>query len=168
MCYILQIFLLIHAVFSENTNKKSYNNNESETLKIVKINDNLIKSYSTIRTIELTKSNNKKVLHQNRFKDKLRLKIGNEVVYANYYGEGHTKDNIVGVIPSEKTLFCGCLIKELNSSKGNLADANTENWARIVERIKSEFPEIINVVPGHGKIGRRDLLDYIIKLFTIN
>ncbi len=127
-----------------------------------------IRSFSTIRTIELAKNNNKNVLPQTGFKDKLKLKIGNEVVYANYYGEGHTKDNIVGVIPSEKTLFGGCLIKELNSSKGNLVDASTENWARTVERIKSEFPEIINVVPGHGKIGGIELLDYTIKLFTIN
>ncbi len=124
-----------------------------------------IKSYATNKTIELAINNNEKILPQNSFDKKLKFNIGGEIVYAKYFGEGHTKDNIVGVVPSEKTLFGGCLIKHLNAHKGNLADANTEDWSRTVKKIKREIPELEIVIPGHGKSGGMELLDYTINLF---
>lgn len=42
---------------------------------------------------------------------------------AKEKSEGHNTDTIVGYYPHEKVLFGGCLIKELNATKGNLADA---------------------------------------------
>ncbi|GGE18191.1 subclass B1 metallo-beta-lactamase [Psychroflexus salis] len=126
-----------------------------------------IQSYATKQTIQLAKGNNEKILPQNLLTNLNEFQIGKQLVFTKYFGEGHTKDNIVGYIPSEKTLFGGCLIKELNASKGNLADANTEDWALTVEKVKNEFTDVDYVIPGHGKSGGKELLDYTIDLFKL-
>ncbi|GAB5410074.1 MAG: BcII family subclass B1 metallo-beta-lactamase [Balneolaceae bacterium] len=126
-----------------------------------------IKSYATNKTIALAKEDNR-TLPQNSFDSTLELNIGNEIVYAKYFGEGHTVDNIIGYVPTEKVLFGGCLVKQMNASKGSLSDANTKDWSETVERIKSELPEIEIVIPGHGKSGGVELLDYTIDLFQEN
>lgn len=125
-----------------------------------------IKSFATNKTIKLAKEDNT-ILPKNSFDEQMEFNIGNEVVYAKFFGQGHTKDNIIGFVPSEKTLFGGCLIKHLNAPKGNLADANTEDWSKSVKKISIEFPEIESVIPGHGKSGGTELLDYTINQFKI-
>ncbi|MBT8184938.1 MAG: subclass B1 metallo-beta-lactamase, partial [Eudoraea sp.] len=59
-----------------------------------------------------------------------------------------------------------CMIKALNAPKGNLNDANTEEWASTVRKIKSAYPDLEIIVPGHGKWGDITLLNYTIKLFS--
>jgi len=126
-----------------------------------------IASYANNLTIELAKNNNNP-LPQNGFKNKLELDIGTTKVISQFLGEGHTRDNIIGYIPSEKVLFGGCLVKSLNASKGNLADANTEQWTETILNINSKFQDVEFVVPGHGKNGGKSLLDYTAKLFKNN
>lgn len=126
--------------------------------------DNNIPSYANFKTIELAKENNL-VVPKNGFTDTLTLKVGNEIVIVKYFGEGHTKDNVVGYFPSENIMFGGCLIKELKASKGYLGDANVSNWSNTVEKIKMEYPNVNIVIPGHGEYGNSKLLDYTIKLF---
>jgi metallo-beta-lactamase class B len=82
-----------------------------------------------------------------------------------YFGEGHTKDNIVSYFPSEKVLFGGCLIKEVNASKGYLGDANISEWSGTVQSVKRKYGNAKIVLPGHGKPGGMELLDYTIELF---
>lgn len=127
-------------------------------------NDHNIPSYAHVKTIALAKENNF-VIPQNGFSDSLTLSVGNEIIMARYFGEGHTRDNIVGYFPSENVLFGGCLIKEMNASKGFLGDANVEIWSSTVEDIKKRFPDVEIVIPGHGNHGDSSLLDYTINLF---
>jgi len=126
--------------------------------------DHNILSYANVKTIEIAKNNNLPV-PKNYFKDAISLKVGDRIVNAKFLGEGHTKDNIVGYFPSENILFGGCLIKELNSSKGYLGDANEASWSETVKKVKEEFPKAKIVVPGHGNYGDVKLLDYTINLF---
>ena len=128
---------------------------------------NGIKSFATNKTIKLAKEDNM-ISPKNGFDETLKFDIGNELVHAKFFGEGHTKDNIIGFVPSEKTIFGGCLIKHLNAPKGNLTHANTKEWSKTVEKIKNEFPEIENVIPGHGKNGGTELLDYTINQFKVH
>ncbi len=93
--------------------------------------------------------------------------MGKEKITARFFGEGHTKDNVVGYFPSENILFGGCLVKELNASKGYLGDANIEEWSNTVEKVKKTYPKTKIVVPGHGEYGNQQLLDYTIKLFKV-
>jgi metallo-beta-lactamase class B len=124
-----------------------------------------IKSYSYESTPALAEKINLPV-PQNTFKAKLDLEVGKEKIICMYFGEAHTKDNIVVWIPDEEILFGGCMIKSLNSSKGNLVDANVGEWANTVTKVKREFPDSKVIVPGHGAVGGKELFDYTIKLFT--
>lgn len=125
-----------------------------------------IPSYASGLTIELAREN-EEILPKNGFAADINLMVGSKYAIAKYFGPGHTADNIVGYIPDERTLFGGCLIKALNAGKGNLSDANTSEWAQTVEKIKNEYPDLQTVIPGHGKNGGKELLDYTIKLFEI-
>lgn len=127
--------------------------------------DNDIPSHAYFKTIALAKENNLAV-PQNSFTDSLVLKVGNEHIIAKSFGEGHTKDNVVGYFPSEDVIFGGCLIKALGASKGYLGDANVADWSGTVEKIKRAYPKVKIVVPGHGEYGSKKLLDYTIKLFN--
>ena len=123
-----------------------------------------IPSFANFSTIELTKLNNI-VNPQNGFKDELKLKLGKTFAMVKYFGQGHTLDNVVGYFPSENLLFGGCLIKEIEATKGYLGDANVGDWSNTVLKIKKQYPNLKIVIPGHGAIGGSELLDYTIQLF---
>ncbi len=123
-----------------------------------------IPSFANFSTIELTKLNNI-VNPQNGFKDELKLKLGKTFAMVKYFGQGHTLDNVVGYFPSENILFGGCLIKEIEATKGYLGDANVGDWSNTVLKIKKQYPNLKIVIPGHGAIGGSELLDYTIQLF---
>lgn len=123
-----------------------------------------IPSYSYSKTIELAKENNF-VVPENNFNDSVVLKVGNLETVTKFFGEGHTKDNVVGYFPAEHILFGGCLLKELEAGKGYLGDANVSAWSSTVEKVKKEYPDVKIVVPGHGEYGDGKLLDYTIQLF---
>lgn len=125
---------------------------------------NDIASYAYFKTIELAKESNYPVA-KNAFSKSLILKVGNKNIIAKFFGEGHTKDNIVGYFPSENVMFGGCLIKELDAGKGYLGDANVADWSSTVKRVKKEYPNVKIIVPGHGEPGNKKLLDYTINLF---
>ena len=124
-----------------------------------------IPSVAYFKTIAITKEKQLPV-PQKSFDKSLKITVGNEKISLDFFGEGHTKDNVVAYVPSEKVLFGGCLIKELNAGKGNLEDANEQDWAQTVQLIKNTYPDIKTIIPGHGTPGNQQLLDYTIKLFT--
>ena len=126
---------------------------------------NDIPSYAYFKTIELAREN-KFVVPKNSFTDSIVLKVGEENVSVKFFGEGHTKDNVVGYFPSENVMFGGCLIKAVNANKGYLGDANVTDWSSTVEKVKKAYPNVRVVIPGHGYYGNKKLLDYTIKLFT--
>jgi metallo-beta-lactamase class B len=126
--------------------------------------DSGISSFANNQTIALAKLNNY-TLPLKGFDDSLVLKFGNQTTIIKHFGEGHTRDNVVGYFPSENILFGGCLIKELDATKGYLGDANVYAWSNTVSRIKKAYPNLKIVIPGHGEIGDTSLLDYTISLF---
>ncbi len=126
--------------------------------------NNNIPSYANYKTIEFAKEINSSV-PKNGFKDSLTLKVGDENVIVKFFGEGHTRDNIVGYFPIENVMFGGCLIKEIDASKGYLGDANVADWSATVEKVKKEYPDVKIIIPGHGEYGDKKLLDYTIDLF---
>ena len=129
--------------------------------------DHKIPSYANQQTIEILKSLNPEssATPQNGFNQSLTLYAGGEKVYAEFLGEGHTKDNVIGYFPKGRTLFGGCLIKEVGANKGNLEDANVHTWSQTVRRLRQKYPRVRTVIPGHGKPGGIELIDYTMKLF---
>ncbi|MBN3521934.1 subclass B1 metallo-beta-lactamase [Algoriphagus lutimaris] len=124
-----------------------------------------IPSYASEKNIELAKKAAYPI-PENGFKNKLKLQVGNQKVTNQYLGEGHTKDNFVAYVPSDQVIFGGCMIKTLGAGNGNLEDANVPSWPETVKKVKSTFPKTQIVIPGHGKIGGVELLDYTIELFS--
>lgn len=125
-----------------------------------------VPSYAYTKTIELARQN-KYVVPQRAFADSLVLTVGQERVIVRFLGEGHTPDNVVGYFPSEQVLFGGCLVKELQASKGYLGDANVSEWSATIEQVKRAYPLVKVVVPGHGQSGNARLLDYTKNLFKV-
>ena len=125
---------------------------------------NNINSYANNRTIQLLKSKGG-YLPQNGFDDELTIEVGDQEVYGQFVGEGHTSDNVIGYFPEDKVMFGGCLIKEIGGSKGNLEDANVAAWAETIRNLKKKYPQTIVVIPGHGKASGQELFDYTAKLF---
>jgi len=124
-----------------------------------------IPSIANSKTIEIAKEK-KLPIPLKSFNNQEKIAIGNQFTELYFFGEGHTKDNIVAYYPNEKVLFGGCLIKELNATKGNLADANEAAWTETVIKLKNTIIDAEIVIPGHGATGNTDLIDYTIKLFT--
>ena len=127
-----------------------------------------IQTYATSQTIELLKNNGQNFSKPvKEFDNSQNLNIGNKKVYVEYFGEGHTKDNIIGYFPEDNAIFGGCLIKKVRASKGYLGDANTDKWSETVRKIKLKYPKAEIVIPGHGKSGGTELFDYTIELFEL-
>lgn len=123
-----------------------------------------IMSYANNETIKLAYENGE-IEPKKGFENSIELKIGDETVVTRFFGAGHTIDNVVTYIPSQKILFGGCLIKSIGSGKGSLADSDVREWSKTVEKIKVEYNDLKIVIPGHGKYGGTELLDYTMKLF---
>jgi metallo-beta-lactamase class B len=123
-----------------------------------------IPSYAYKKTIEIVKNHNLPI-PQNSFDSILTLKIGNKKIYAEFIGEGHTCDNIIGYFPLDKIMFGGCLVKENGAGKGNLAEASPDKWSETVSKVRVKYPETMIIIPGHGKPGGKELFDYTIRLF---
>ena len=82
-----------------------------------------------------------------------------------YPGPGHSEDNIVVWLPHQKILFGGCLLRALAwTSPGNLSDANLDEWAHTVNKIKERYKDIDLVVPGHGNVTNAQILDHTINV----
>ncbi len=96
---------------------------------------------------------------------RLETRVGSLPVEIGYFGPGHTLDNIVTYLPTQKVLFGGCLLKAQGADEGYLEDGAPEAWSATVTRIKNAYPEVKFVVPGHGELGGAELLDYTIELF---
>lgn len=103
---------------------------------------------------------------RNTFSGKMELQVGSQKVINQFLGEAHTSDNIISVIPEAGLLFGGCMLKSVGASKGNLADANTKEWPKTIAKIKETYPDLKLTVPGHGRPGGIELLDYTIELFS--
>ena len=123
-----------------------------------------ISSWSSEKTIELARLDSADI-PQHAFYDSLELSLEGAPIQLRFFGEGHTRDNFTVWIPTERLLFGGCLIKTMGAGKGNLADANPEAWPETVQHVKTAYPEVQIVIPGHGKYGGPDLLDYTIQMF---
>ena len=77
-------------------------------------------------------------------------KFGNEKFVVEYFGEGHTSDNVVVWFPKYKVLNGGCLIKGADAvNLGYTGEANVVEWPKTVHKLVAKHPTIKQVIPGH-------------------
>lgn len=119
-----------------------------------------VKSYANKMTIDLAQKNGYEI-PQNEFTDSIYLKLENLDVCCFYLGAAHSMDNIVVWVPSEKILFGGCMVKEINAKNmGNYADGDLKSWPRTIEKVMARFPSAKIVIPGHGRFAGFELLKH--------
>lgn len=126
--------------------------------------DKKIPSFANKLTIELAEKKGS-VAPQTGFITHFEHAVGGTVVTSYFPGTGHTQDNIVAYFSKDQVLFGGCLIKSLGAGKGNLEDATPGKWPDTVRKLKAKYPDVKTVIPGHGKPGDLELLNYTIKKF---
>jgi len=126
-----------------------------------------ISSYANNLTIRFLTDKHTDVIPQHGFEGELELTVGDKKVYSSFFGKGHTFDNVVGYFPDEQVLFGGCLVKEVGAGKGYLEDADTLAWSGTMLNLKTKYPDLKLVIPGHGKYGGAELLDYTAQLFQV-
>jgi glyoxylase-like metal-dependent hydrolase (beta-lactamase superfamily II) len=83
-----------------------------------------------------------------------------------YPGPGHSEDNMVVWVPHAHVIFGGCAVRSPEfPGRGNVADANTENWPKAIRGVLDKYPDVMIVIPGHGNYGDAALLRHTIGLF---
>ena len=94
------------------------------------------------------------------------LGYGDRQLEVFYAGPGHTVDNVVVYVPSARVLYTGCLVRPGESnSLGNTADADIDEWAESVARVRERYRGRVDVVvPSHGPPGGPEVLDHTIEL----
>jgi glyoxylase-like metal-dependent hydrolase (beta-lactamase superfamily II) len=102
------------------------------------------------------------------FDPKIELDVGGDKIICHYLGAAHTDDGIVVWIPKEEILFGGNEIRSYNGWVGNIGDANLDEWSKTIEKVKNEYGPARIVIPGHGRYGGAELIDYTIDLYKAN
>ena len=120
-------------------------------------------SYELTRTIAKKKGLS---IPEFGFDPLLELTVGKEKIIGDFLGPAHTEDGIVVWIPKDQILFGGNEIRELGSWYGNIGDANLKEWSNTVRKVKEKYGTAQLVIPGHGKHGGPELLDYTIRLYS--
>jgi glyoxylase-like metal-dependent hydrolase (beta-lactamase superfamily II) len=128
------------------------------------VQKNGIKSYANELTRKIAKKKGLPIPDIG-FKISVEINVGNEKIKCHYLGEAHTTDGIVVWIPEHKILFAGNGIRNYNGWVGNIGDANLEEWSKTAQNIKDEYGSAKIVIPGHGKHGGTELVDYTINLY---
>jgi hypothetical protein len=130
------------------------------------VKENGIKSYASELTRQIAKEKGLPVTEIG-FNPKKEIIVGDKKIVCHFLGEAHTSDGIVVWIPSEKILFGGNEIRNYNGWIGNIGDANLDKWSQTAKNIKQEYGSAKIVIPGHGKYGGPELIDYTIDLFSL-
>ncbi|CCH02699.1 Beta-lactamase [Fibrella aestuarina BUZ 2] len=91
--------------------------------------------------------------------------IGNVPIRTYFPGEGHTVDNIVVWLPSERILHGGCFVKSVAAfGMGYVGESNLTAWSGSIRNVKKRFGNARIVVPGHEEWTGPQALDHTLRL----
>lgn len=123
-----------------------------------------IKTFTTVRTDELSKKNNKKRAEFLMTKDTV-FNLGKYSFETYYPGEGHAPDNIVIWFKQQKILYGACLIKSWEDEDlGYLGDANKLAYANTIKKVQRKCPNPKYVIVGHGDWSKTRSLAHTLKM----
>ncbi len=89
------------------------------------------------------------------FPDRLIFDDGKQRVELIFTGWGHTRGDAVAWLPKERILFTGDAC--VNGAFNFMGDGNSESWVRAIEKMQKL--DVAVVAPGHGPLGKKDLLE---------
>lgn len=80
-------------------------------------------------------------------------------------GHAHSADNLVVWLPDARLLFGGCAVKSHTATAiGNVADADPASWQRAITQLRTRYPQVERIVPGHQDSGGAELLEHTLAL----
>jgi len=121
-------------------------------------------SYGLDQTIEIARQKGLPI-PQIPYQFRTMVRCGRTVVLVTYFGSGHTTDNVVAWLPTQRVLFGGCLLKSLDSqSLGNTADGDLAAYPTTLRKVQAAYPRAKVVVPGHGAWGGPELIEHTLAL----
>ena len=137
---------------------------EDRTNGIEELKSKDIKTYTTVKTDELSRANGYERAEFLLDKDTF-FTIGQYKFQTFYPGEGHAPDNIVVWFPNEKILYGGCFIKSNEATDiGNLSHANINEWSNSIKKVQKNFNNPKFVIPGHDGWTSTKSLKHTLKL----
>ena len=90
--------------------------------------------------------------------DSLTLNLGNETIVLYDMGQAHTYHDMIVYLKKRKMLFSGDLIfHDINPVLKRNSGADVEMWIAVLGKIQKKL-DIKTLVPGHGKVGGKELL----------
>lgn len=108
-----------------------------------------IPTYATARTNALLHANGK-ALATHAIEEGKTYSVGGEDFVFDFFGPGHSLDNVVVWFPEYKILNGGCFIKSADAKNlGNTSDGDVKEWKPAMARLLAHYPEINLVIPGH-------------------
>lgn len=123
-----------------------------------------IPTYASRQTNEILKSEHKPIA-LNTFEKGAKFQIGDEKFQIEYFGAGHTKDNLVIWFPEYKVLDGGCLVKSAEAENlGFVGEADLKAWPQTILAIKDKYKQINLVVAGHDNWKTPGALDRTLDL----
>lgn len=123
-----------------------------------------IATYASKQTNEILKSENKPTA-SNTFEKGELFQIGDGLFQVNYFGAGHTKDNLVVWFPKYKVLDGGCLVKSVEAENlGYVAESDLDAWPKTILAIKNKYRKINLVIAGHDDWKTQGALDKTLEL----
>jgi len=100
------------------------------------------------------------------FYPELELTAGEVKIIAHYLGAAHTEDGIFVWVPEDRILFGGNSVRSVGGWYGNIGDADLKEWPQTIMKVKECYGDARIVIPGHGKYGGTELLDYTIDMYS--
>jgi len=108
-----------------------------------------IPTYATKMTNDLLKANHK-AQATHLVKINKTYKVGGQSFVLNFFGAGHSLDNVVVWFPDYQILDGGCFIKSSEAKNlGNIVDGDVKAWKPALARLLAKYPQIKMVIPGH-------------------
>lgn len=108
-----------------------------------------IPTYATKMTNDLLEANHKaQATHLVKINKTYR--VGGQSFVLNFFGAGHSLDNVVVWFPDYQILDGGCFIKSSEAKNlGFIGDGDVKAWKPALARLLAKYPQIKMVIPGH-------------------
>lgn len=108
-----------------------------------------IPTYATKMTNDLLKAN-QKAQATHLVKTNKTYNVGGQSFVLNFFGAGHSLDNVVVWFPAYQILDGGCFIKSSEAKNlGNIVDGDVTAWKPALARLLAKYPQIKMIIPGH-------------------
>ncbi len=97
-------------------------------------------------------------------KDSLTMILGKDTVLLYNVGQAHTMNDVIVYLKNRKLLFTGDLVfNKMNPVLKKESGANVDKWINVLNHINAI--DINTIVPGHGKLGGKELVTSLLQYF---